>query len=83
MDKNLLKEIKNIVKITIGSNVVPEPLADDYPLVGNLLDSLAVTNLIVALEEHFGFVFNDDELSAESFENVLRLTELVSTKIED
>ena len=54
MDNTLLTEIKNIVINTVGSSVVPNPLADDYPLVGNLLDSLAVTNLIVALEEHFG-----------------------------
>ena len=81
MDNTLLTEIKNIITNTVGSNVVPNPLADDYPLVGNLLDSQAVTNLIVGLEEHFDFIFNDDELSAEAFENVLSLTELVSGKI--
>lgn len=82
MDSTLLTEIKNIITNTVGANIVPDPLADDYPLVGNLLDSMAVTNLIVALEEHFGFVFNDDELSAEAFENALSLTGLVSGKIE-
>ncbi len=82
MDNTLLTEIKNIIINTVGRSVVPNPLADDYPLVGNVLDSLAVTNLIVALEEHFGFVFNDEELSAEAFENVLTLAELVSGKIE-
>jgi acyl carrier protein len=78
----LLKDVKNIISITVGNSVVPDPLPNDYPLVGNLLDSLAVTNLIVALEEHFGFIFNDDELSAEAFENALSLTKLVSGKIE-
>ena len=82
MDDVLITEIKKIVTNTVGSNVVPNPLEDDYPLVGNLLDSLAVTNLIAALEEYYGFIFNDDELSAEAFENVLTLTELVSGKIE-
>lgn len=76
-----MAEIKSVIKNTVGSSTVPNPLADDYPLLGNLLDSLAVTNLIVGLEEHFGFVFNDDELSAESFENALTLAELVSNKI--
>lgn len=82
MDNTLLTEIKKIITNTVGSNMVPNPLDDDYPLVGNLLDSLGVTNLIVALEEHFGFIFNDDELSAEAFENTLSLAELVSGKIE-
>jgi len=81
MNNSIVTEIKNIIKNAVGSNVVPDPLADDYPLLGNLLDSLAVTNLIIGLEEHFGFVFNDDELSAEAFENALTLTELVPNKI--
>jgi len=82
MKNTLLTDIKTIITNTVGNNVVPNPLPNDYPLLGNLLDSLAVTNLIVGLEEHFGFVFNDAELSAEAFENVLCLAELVSGKIE-
>ncbi len=81
MDSSLVSDIKNIITDTVGRNVAPDPLTDDYPLVGNLLDSLAVTNLIIALEEHFGFIFNDDELSVEAFETVLSLAELVSGKI--
>jgi len=79
MDNSFLKDIKYIIIKTVG-NVTPDPLPDDYPLVGGLLDSLAVTNLIVALEEHFNFVFNDEELSAEAFENPLSLATLVSSK---
>jgi len=82
MDNSLVSDIKKIITDTVGRSVVPDPLTDDYQLVGNLLDSLAVTNLIIALEEHFGFIFNDDELSAEAFETVLSLAELVSGKIQ-
>jgi acyl carrier protein len=81
-NNDLLSEIKRIITNTVGSKVVPDPLTNDYPLLGNLLDSLAITNLIVGLEEHFGFVFNDTELSAEAFENLLTLAELVSSKLE-
>lgn len=81
MDSAVLPKVKDIITVTVGTNIVPEPFPDDYPLVGNLLDSLAVTNLIVALEEHFGFVFSDDELSAEAFENPLSLARLVAAKI--
>ncbi len=82
MDNSLVSDIKNIIMDTVGRNVVPDPLTDNYQLVGNLLDSLAVTNLIIALEEHFGFIFSDDELSAEAFDTVLSLAELVSGKIQ-
>ena len=80
MDKSLLSEVKQVIINSVGGDVAPNPLADDYELVGNLLDSLAVTNLILALEEHFSFIFNEDELSAEAFETVLTLAELVEKK---
>jgi acyl carrier protein len=81
LDNSLLEEVKQVIINSVGGDVAPNPLADDYELVGNLLDSLAVTNLILALEEHFGFIFNDDELSAEAFETVLTLASLVEKKI--
>ena len=34
------------------------------------LDSLAVVNVITALEERYGVVVNDDEISADTFETV-------------
>lgn len=80
MDNGILAEVKQIITTTVGKDIVPDPLEDGYPLVGNLLDSLAITNLIVALEEHYGFVFQDDELSAEAFESPMSLAELVEKK---
>jgi acyl carrier protein len=41
---------------------------------------MAVTNLILAIEEHFGFNFDDEELSAEAFETVASLAALVQQK---
>jgi acyl carrier protein len=81
MKEDLLYEVKKIIIYTVGSNVAPDPLTDDYPLLDNLLDSMLVTNLIVALEDNFDFVFNDDELSAEAFVNPLSVAELINTKI--
>lgn len=81
MDNGVLTEVKKIITTTVGKDIVPDPLEDSYPLVGNLLDSLAITNLIVALEEHYGFVFQDEELSAEAFESPLSLADLVEGKI--
>jgi acyl carrier protein len=81
MNSHLLSEVKNIITNTVGANVVPKPLLDDYPLLDNLLDSMLVTNLIVAIEDSFNFVFSDDELSAEDFENALTLAKLVERKV--
>ncbi|MYN25130.1 acyl carrier protein [Duganella levis] len=57
-------------------------LTEDTPLLGSLpeLDSMAVANLIVALEQHFGFEVQDDEISARHFATVGSLASFVASK---
>ena len=81
MDKTILREVKEVIVISIASDLTLDSLTDDLQLVGNILDSMAVTNLIIALEEYFGFTFNDEELSAEAFETVFTLAQLVQEKV--
>lgn len=52
-------------------------------LLGSLpeLDSMAVITVISALEEHFGFSVNDDEISAETFETLGKLCQFVEQKL--
>jgi len=52
-------------------------------LLGDLpeLDSMAVVTLLMALEEHFGFEVDDDEISADTFETLGSLTRFVEHKI--
>ncbi|NYE60122.1 acyl carrier protein [Duganella sp. 1224] len=59
------------------------PLTEDTPLLGSLpeLDSMAVANLIVALEQHFGFEVRDDEISARHFATVGTLASFVASKM--
>ena len=45
------------------------------------LDSIAVVNLITALEEHFGIVVADDEIGASVFETLCTLTRFVEGKL--
>jgi acyl carrier protein len=51
-------------------------------LLGSIpeLDSMAVVSIITALEERFGFVVHDDEISADTFETVASLTAFVDSK---
>ena len=57
---------------------------DDMPLMTGLpeLDSMAVANVLTALEERFGFTIDDDEISAATFETVGSLVDFVSAKRE-
>ena len=58
-------------------------LKEESVLLGNIpeLDSMAVVNVITALEEHFGIAVDDDEISAEAFETLGSLTRFVEQKL--
>jgi acyl carrier protein len=53
------------------------------PLLGNLpeLDSMAVVHVLAALEEQFGIVVADDDVSAETFATVGSLADFVESKL--
>ena len=55
----------------------------DTALFGSIpeFDSMAVVNLLTAIEESFGIVINDDEISVEAFETVGSLADFVTRKI--
>ncbi len=53
------------------------------PLLGNLpeLDSMAVVHVLAAIEEQFGIVVADDEVSAETFSTFGSLADFVDSKL--
>lgn len=55
----------------------------DTVLLGAIpeLDSMAVVSLITALEERFGFVADDDEISGDAFATVGALADFVSARV--
>ena len=55
------------------------------PLLGAIpeLDSMAVVNVITALEEHFGISVADDEIGAATFATLSSLSAFVEQKLGD
>jgi acyl carrier protein len=53
-------------------------------LLGGLpeFDSMAVVSVVTALEEFYGFAFDDDEIRGEAFETVGTLAALVQSKLD-
>ena len=53
------------------------------PLVGAIpeLDSMAVVTLITTIEDRFGIVVDDDEISGDTFATVGSITEFVAGKL--
>lgn len=60
-------------------------MTDDTPLLGAIpeLDSMAVVSLLTALESRFGFVIEDDDISADTFATLGNLCLFVERKLSE
>ncbi|MES2263021.1 MAG: acyl carrier protein [Pseudomonadota bacterium] len=76
-------ELKNILGDVLSLGEARHALNAQSALLGSIpeLDSMAVVNLLTALEEHFGFVVDDDEISASTFETLASLNAFVEQKM--
>ena len=80
----LSQEVRDILTSTLGLSGRTGSLSKDTRLLGSLpeFDSMAVVSVVTALEEHYGFTVDDDELDAETFETVGSLCDFVQAKLE-
>jgi acyl carrier protein len=75
-------DVKTVVINTLGiedradSLLVSTALLDSMPE----LDSLAVVQLVYALEERFGFTIADDEVTADVFETMGSVVRFIESK---
>jgi acyl carrier protein len=79
-----LEEIKTILADVLSLDATTkDSLTEQSALLGSIpeLDSMAVVNLITALEEQFGITVDDDEISATTFETLGSLTAFVQQKL--
>lgn len=79
-----LEEVRNILGdvLSLGADAKSQ-LNEQSSLLGSIpeLDSMAVVNLITALEEQFDLVIEDDEISASTFETLGTLSAFVEQKL--
>lgn len=78
-----LEEVRNILGDVLSLGDRAQTLKKDSILLGNLpeLDSMAVVNVITALEDYYDFSVDDDEISAQTFETLGSLARFVEQKL--
>jgi acyl carrier protein len=78
-----LEEVKTILIDVLALGPAGQSLDQHSALLGSLpeLDSMAVVQLIGALEEQFGFSIDDDEISATTFATLGSLAAFVQHKL--
>lgn len=80
-----LDEVRNILSEVLSLGERKKLLNADSGLLGSIpeLDSMAVVNVITALEEGFGITVDDDEISAKTFETLGSLTRFIEQKLSE
>ena len=79
-----LDEIKAIIGevLQIGDRI--EALDAGDPLLGGIpeFDSMAVVAILTTIEDNYGVIIDDDEVSAENFESITSLLDFVNSKVD-
>jgi acyl carrier protein len=80
-----LEDVKAVLVETLGIEHRAASVQASTPLLGDMpeLDSMAVVELVSALEARFGFTVDDDEISGDVFETVGSLAAFVDAKRPD
>jgi acyl carrier protein len=78
-----VEAVKAVLVETLGLEGDAATMDADTRLFGSLpeLDSMAVLEVLLALEERFGITIDGEDVTAESFESLGSLTELVREKV--
>jgi acyl carrier protein len=82
-DSPRFKEVKELLTKTLGIEERASSLTSATPLLDSLpeLDSMAVLNVIVAIEKRFAVTIQDDEVTGDIFETLGTLSAFVENKL--
>lgn len=74
-------EIKQLLVDRLFLRVRPEEIANDAPLMETLgIDSVALFELVVGLEDAYGITFEEDEFRLAHFQTVDAIADFVERK---
>ena len=78
-----LDDVKAVVVETLGVQDRAASIDATTPLIGSMpeLDSLAVVELVLALEDRFGITIEGEDVTAEAFETLASLAALVEDRL--
>ena len=84
MTETVIAQLKRIITTELDVNLDVQEIDETASLLeeGIGLDSMAVLDFILSIEEHFGFEFSESELSVELFTSLDSLAGLISIKLD-
>lgn len=75
-------KVKDIIVKDLELNLNPNEISDDISLYddGLGLDSIAIINFVVLIEQRFDIKFNENEISSKLFMNINSLSSFIQQK---
>jgi acyl carrier protein len=80
---SVIQDLKDILAETLQLGTRVETLTADSRVLGSMpeFDSMAVMAVIAAIEQHFGFQVDDDEISADIFATLGTMAAFIDKKL--
>jgi acyl carrier protein len=78
-----LEELKALIGEVLQISDRMDKLGENDILLGGIpeFDSMAVVSLLTVIEENYGVMIDDDEVSADNFETIGSLLQFVNSKV--
>ena len=78
-----LEELKTLIGEVLQISDRMENLGENDALLGAIpeFDSMAVVSLLTVIEENYGVMIDDDDVSAENFETIGSFLQFVNAKV--
>jgi acyl carrier protein len=78
-----LEELKALIGEVLQISDRMDKLGENDVLLGGIpeFDSMAVVSLLTVIEENYGVMIDDDEVSADNFETIGSLLQFVNSKV--
>ena len=80
-----LNTVREILRNTLQLGDRADAFTESTSLLGSIpeLDSMAVVTILTTVEDHYGIIIEDDEVSAETFTDLGSLALFVEEKINE
>lgn len=81
--KEVIEDLKTIIVEKLDVNIDISEITEEVSLIegGIGLDSIAIVNLIVCIEDTYDMQFSEDEITMDMFQNLKNLSNCVVQKL--